>query len=132
MHRIPESLYKGTLGGLPPAVTGSIGKGVMQHVADHDHKACRPHCGMEPSFTTTLISSAERHVLWLTGLFQVTNIIFVFESLSTLDSTFTSAAKLLGPEFAGNSRHFYSSKFDCKSLLQALMQKTFIAHPNII
>ncbi|CAL8463500.1 g3034 [Coccomyxa elongata] len=58
---IPESLYKGTLGGLPPAVTGSIGK----------------------------------------GLFQVTNIIFVFESLSTLDSTFTSAAKLLGPEFAG-------------------------------
>ena len=35
------------------------------------------------------------------GLFAVTNIIFVFESLSTLDSTFTSAAKLLGPEFAG-------------------------------
>ncbi len=35
------------------------------------------------------------------GLFQITNIIFVFESLSTLDSTFTSAAKLLGPEFAG-------------------------------
>lgn len=35
------------------------------------------------------------------GLFSVTNIIFIFESLSTLDSTFTSAAKLLGPEFAG-------------------------------
>ena len=35
------------------------------------------------------------------GLFATTNIIFVFESLSTLDSTFTSAAKLLGPEFAG-------------------------------
>ena len=35
------------------------------------------------------------------GLFAITNIIFVFESLSTLDSTFTSAAKLLGPEFAG-------------------------------
>ncbi|EIE27477.1 hypothetical protein COCSUDRAFT_64250 [Coccomyxa subellipsoidea C-169] len=58
---VPTSLYKGTLAGLPPAVTGSIGK----------------------------------------GLFQITNIIFIFESLSTLDSTFTSAAKLLGPEFAG-------------------------------
>lgn len=39
------------------------------------------------------------------GLFAVTNIIFVFESLSTLDSTFTSAAKLLGPEFAGLLEH---------------------------
>ena len=27
--RVPESLYKGTLAGLPPAVTGSIGKGVI-------------------------------------------------------------------------------------------------------
>ena len=35
------------------------------------------------------------------GLFSVTNLIFIFESLSTLDSTFTSAAKLFGPEFAG-------------------------------
>lgn len=58
---------------------------------------------MKPSYSTTPSSSIERHVLWLTGLFQVTNIIFVFESLSTLDSTFTSAAKLLGPEFAGDN-----------------------------
>ena len=35
------------------------------------------------------------------GLFSITNLIFIFESLSTLDSTFTSAAKLFGPEFAG-------------------------------
>ncbi|KAK9831522.1 hypothetical protein WJX81_005358 [Elliptochloris bilobata] len=35
------------------------------------------------------------------GLFSVTNLIFIFESLSTLDSTFTSAAKLFGPEFTG-------------------------------
>ena len=35
------------------------------------------------------------------ALFSVTNLIFIFESLSTLDSTFTSAAKLFGPEFAG-------------------------------
>ena len=36
-----------------------------------------------------------------TATFSITNIIFITESLSTLDSTFTSAAKLLGPEFFG-------------------------------
>jgi hypothetical protein len=36
-----------------------------------------------------------------TAMYSVTNIIFITESLSTLDSTFTSAAKLLGPEFLG-------------------------------
>ena len=53
------------------------------------------HCGAnwgQPSAVTRTIGR---------GLFATTNIIFVFESLSTLDSTFTSAAKLLGPEFAG-------------------------------
>jgi hypothetical protein len=29
------------------------------------------------------------------------NLIFITESLSTLDSTFTSVAKLMGPEFLG-------------------------------
>lgn len=36
-----------------------------------------------------------------TAVFSIVNIIFITESLSTLDSTFTSAAKLLGPEFLG-------------------------------
>ncbi len=36
-----------------------------------------------------------------TAVFSITNIIFITQSLSTLDSTFTSAAKLMGPEFIG-------------------------------
>ncbi|KAK9829007.1 hypothetical protein WJX72_003371 [[Myrmecia] bisecta] len=36
-----------------------------------------------------------------TAFFSIVNLIFITESLSTLDSTFTSAAKLMGPEFLG-------------------------------
>lgn len=77
---------------------------------------------MKPSFTLYIIIALRGICWWLTGLFQVTNIIFVFESLSTLDSTFTSAAKLLGPEFAGNI-WFHDTSHSiaglcCKRLLQ--------------
>lgn len=34
-------------------------------------------------------------------MFSIVNLIFITQSLSTLDSTFTSAAKLMGPEFTG-------------------------------
>lgn len=36
-----------------------------------------------------------------TAVFSIVNLIFITQSLSTLDSTFTSAAKLMGPEFSG-------------------------------
>lgn len=36
-----------------------------------------------------------------TAVFSITNLLFITQSLSTLDSTFTSAAKLFGPEFTG-------------------------------
>jgi hypothetical protein len=36
-----------------------------------------------------------------TAFFSIVNLIFITESLSTLDSTFTSVAKLMGPEFLG-------------------------------
>ncbi|GAQ80925.1 solute symporter family protein [Klebsormidium nitens] len=36
-----------------------------------------------------------------TAIFSIINIIFLTESISTVDSTFTSTAKLFGPEFAG-------------------------------
>lgn len=36
-----------------------------------------------------------------TAVFSIVNLIFITQSLSTLDSTFTSAAKLMGPEFTG-------------------------------
>ena len=35
------------------------------------------------------------------AFFSIVNLIFITESLSTLDSTFTSVAKLMGPEFLG-------------------------------
>lgn len=36
-----------------------------------------------------------------TAIFSIINIIFLTESISTIDSTFTSTAKLFGPEFVG-------------------------------
>lgn len=47
-----------------------------------------------------------------TGVFSIVNLIFITQSLSTLDSTFTSAAKLMGPEFTGaTSRQSYQQDF---------------------
>ena len=40
-----------------------------------------------------------------TAVFSIVNLIFIVESMSTLDSTFTSVAKLLGPEFMGILEH---------------------------
>lgn len=47
--RVPESLYKGALAGLPPAVTGSIGKGVGAASASLcGQDACMPSKSIHP------------------------------------------------------------------------------------
>ena len=72
---------------------------VSVHRWPNDLGCCRIPAGIFTQVLTGQPSAVTRSIGQ--GLFAATNIIFVFESLSTLDSTFTSAAKLLGPEFAG-------------------------------
>ena len=61
------------------------------------------HCSVAPAIYKNMLAGNPTAVskYFGTAMYSVTNIIFITESLSTLDSTFTSAAKLLGPEFLG-------------------------------